>query len=193
MEVEFNIGMNEVNDFFINVNMEFFQCVFINFINSDIYFNFSILEEISFWNIYGVEDVFNIIILGGSFMISLGGGFCGYVYFFGGGWDLIIVVNSCFFFGGNIFVYEVGYYFGFYYIYGKINCGGLIDEFVNGFNCSIVGDDICDIFVDFGLLGIGCIGYVVFNCVYIGSFIDVNGDFYDLDVFNIMFYVFYSC
>lgn len=73
-EAEFNAGLNEVNDFFINANMEFFQCSPINFINSDTYFNFSTSEETSFWNTYGVEDVLNIILPGGSLTTSSGGG-----------------------------------------------------------------------------------------------------------------------
>lgn len=103
-----------------------------------------------FYSFYGVSNVLNIYILGGDFISSFGGSFCGYVYFFFGGlFDFIVVKFSCMI-SGNIFVYEIGYYFGFYYIYGKINCGLIIDELVNGSNCSFVGDDVCDILVDFG-------------------------------------------
>ena len=193
-ESEFNTGLNEVNDFFINANMEFFQCSSINFINSDTYFNFSTTEETSFMNLYGVEDVLNIIIPGGNLTTGSGGGLCGYAYLPGpGSKDLIAVANSCFLSGGNTFAHEIGHYFGLYHTHGKTNCGGLTNELVNGSNCTTAGDDVCDTPADPGLLGIGCTGYLVSNCVYTGSFTDANGDAFNPDVSNIMSYAPHSC
>jgi hypothetical protein len=192
-EAEFNTGLSEVNDFFINANMEFFHCSPINFINSDTYFNFSTSEETGFWNTYGVNDVLNIIIPGGNLTTSSGGGLCGYAYLPGGGRDLITVARSCFTSGGNTFAHEIGHYFGLYHTHGKTNCGGLTDELVNGSNCNVAGDDVCDTPADPGLLGLGCTGYLVSNCVYTGSFTDANGDAFVPDVSNVMSYAPHSC
>lgn len=192
-EAQFNTGLDEVNSFFVNANMEFFHCSPINFINSNTYFNFSTTEEAGFWNTYGVADVLNIIIPGGSLTTSTGGGLCGYAYLPGGGLDLITVARNCFISGGNTFAHEIGHYFGLYHTHGKVNCGGLTDELVNGTNCNTAGDDVCDTPADPGLLGIGCTGYLVSNCAYTGSFTDANGETYDPDVSNIMSYAPHNC
>lgn len=50
----------------------------------------------------------------------------------------------------KLFSYEMGYYFGLFDIYG-IEISVL--ELVDGSNCEMVGDLICDILVDFFVLG----------------------------------------
>lgn len=192
-EAQFDAAFTEVNDFFINASMEFFQCSPINFVDSDTYFNLSTAEETNFWNTYGVSDVLNIIIPGGNLTTATGGGLCGYAYLPGGGRDLIAVARNCMLSGGHTFAHEIGHYFGLYHTHGKVNCGGLTDELVDGSNCATAGDDVCDTPADPGLLGIGCSGYLVSNCVYTGSFTDNNGQPYQPDVSNIMSYAPHSC
>ncbi|MCR9054015.1 MAG: GEVED domain-containing protein [Phaeodactylibacter xiamenensis] len=184
-----NNALNNLNSLYTGANLNFFECSPPNIINSNTYFDLNQSEEGALHSLHGVSNVLNIYIPGGDLISSSGGSLCGYAYFpFGGSPDLIVVKSSCMT-SGNTFAHEIGHYFGLYHTHGKINCGSITDELVNGSNCSFAGDDVCDTSADPGLQGIDCdVWQVNTACQYTGTFVDANGQPFDPDPTNIMSY-----
>jgi Pregnancy-associated plasma protein-A len=77
-------------------------------------------------------------------------------------------------------VHEMGHYFGLSHTFEN-----RVPELVNGTNCLVAGDSICDTPAD----PVG--GAVDANCTFISQQKDANGDFYSPMVGNIMSY--YNC
>jgi len=80
---------------------------------------------------------------------------------------------------GAVLAHELGHFFGLFHTHETF--GGF--ELVNGSNCNVAGDRICDTPADpnLGLVGLN-------GCLYEGNFVDDNGDRYTPDPANIMSY-----
>jgi hypothetical protein len=85
--------------------------------------------------------------------------------------------------GGAALTHEMGHYFNLSHTFG--DPPPVSTELVNGSNCAISGDSICDTPADPYTLGSN---YVDGNCSFIYTGKDANGDYYDPDVSNIMSY-----
>jgi hypothetical protein len=81
----------------------------------------------------------------------------------------------------SVAIHELGHFFGLYHTFEDSN--GL--EYVNGSNCTLAGDLICDTEADFN----GKIYATAFlGCNYIGNLADGNGDPYSPMISNFMSY-----
>jgi hypothetical protein len=88
-----------------------------------------------------------------------------------------IFIRKDYLFGNNLTAL-LGSFFGLLNTYESI--GG--QEFVDGSNCLLAGDVICDTYADPGGLPV----YINDNCQYLGSTMDPNGEYYLPTVANIM-------
>ncbi|MBC8265780.1 MAG: hypothetical protein H8E84_02330, partial [Flavobacteriales bacterium] len=189
--------MQDLNDYYVNSNMQFYECSGVNFINSTTNYNFNTTNTNSFCGANDVADVLNIYYFN-SITSSSGSSLCGVSYFPPSS-DRSLMKNSCAL-NGTTIVHEVGHYFSLYHSHGKTNCG-TTDELVNGSNCATAGDDVCDTPADPNLqlssTGSGCGSTTWVNnttsCSYTGTFTDANGDSYSPDPTNIMSYSLKSC
>jgi len=104
---------------------------------------------------------------------------CGYAYLSGPN-DRVIIDNDC---GDNssALVHEIGHYFSLLHTHST---SGLGEELVDGSNCSLAGDLLCDTPADPRLSS----SNVNSSCTYTGTEIDGNGDPYSPDPENIMSY-----
>lgn len=188
-----NDALSNLNEIYREANMQFFECAPPNIIEDDAFFHFSKFEEDSIHNTYGVDFAINIYIPGGRISGLDDESLCGYAHFPWNGKDIVLVAANCMA-DGNTLAHEIGHYFGLYHTHGKVNCGPVTDELVDGSNCSISGDDICDTPADPGLSGIDCEESLVnSSCVYTGNLTDAAGQQFDPDVKNIMSYSRRAC
>lgn len=176
--------INILNNYFINANIQFYQCGPINYIDDDQYYDFENSEEAALTSANNVQDVINVYYCN-SVTGSSGSPVCGYAYFPGGP-DVIMMVNSCTP-NGVTMLHEMGHYFALYHTHGTSNTG-TTDELVDGSNCSTHGDRLCDTPADPNLTG-----KVDFNCNYTGNDRDANGDLFVPDPSNIMAYSLDQC
>jgi len=167
--------LDSVNDFYANAGLRFYECQPAEMIDDDSLYDFesSTEQAIVFANHYTM-DVINLY-FANSVSLS-NSAVCGYAYFPGGA-DAAFIAAACAT-NGSTTAHELGHYFGLYHTHG-----GSPDELVDGSNCSWEGDYICDTPADPGLSGL-----VDSNCVYTGTYIDLNSMFYTPDVHNIMSY-----
>lgn len=84
--------------------------------------------------------------------------------------------------------HEVGHCFYLYHTHGYG-----IEELVNGSNCEIAGDKLCDTPAEPYRNDNGIRNYVYENCNYFGTFRDSNNQLYNPDTYNIMSYTWWSC
>lgn len=175
--------MQELNHHYATANMVFYQCAPVNFIDESIYYNFSSSQENALAAAHDVSNVINIYYFNSA--TSGGVSVCGYSRFPPSA-DRVIMVNSCATNGSTI-VHELGHYFSLYHTHGKTNFG-TTDELVNGSNCSVAGDDICDTPADPNLDAV-----VNTTCDYTGTAVDANSQSYNPQTNNIMSYSRKSC
>ena len=176
--VDISFVMNMLNTYYINSNIQFYECDSINYINSSSYYDFDANDEGVFCSPNDIQNVINIYYFN-SVTSSSGSGLCGYAYFPPGP-DRVIMDNSCAMNGSTI-VHEIGHYLSLYHTHGPTNTG-TTTELVNGSNCSSAGDDLCDTPADPNLSGL------VSACQYTGTALDANGQSYVPDPTNIMSY-----
>jgi hypothetical protein len=176
--------LSDLNIYYANSNIQFFECGSINTINDDVYFDFITAEEPALGAAHDVSGVINIYFVN---TLSDGNGaqYCGYAYFPGGP-DRIMMRNSCTY-GSSTFIHEVGHYFTLYHTHGKTN-SGTTDELVDGSNCATAGDDICDTPADPNLWGL-----VDGSCNYTGTALDGNNQPFTPMTTNIMSYSTSTC
>jgi hypothetical protein len=185
---EYEAGMLTLNETYAEIGLTFVDCSPPIFYSDDELFEFSADTDVA--RVSGTLNVPNVIniYVAETVRSSGGGSVCGFAYFPGSFYDLIVMNQRCFT-NGSTLSHEVGHYFGLYHTHGKFNCGSLTDELVDGSNCATAGDDICDTPADPNLLGPDCDGYLVdSDCNYTGSGMDANGQLFAPDVRNLMSY-----
>lgn len=178
---DLNDAMDNMNAFYANAFMEFFLCDGINYIDSDNYYDFETNDESSLTATYNVAGVINIYFSDYVESSSSGSSLCGYAYSPGGP-DVILMKNSCAT-NGSTLLHEVGHFFSLIHTHGSSN-SFLTRELVDGSNCDLEGDLICDTPADPQLSTIN----VNASCIYIGTDTDSNGDTFVPDPTNIMSY-----
>ena len=176
--VDINFVMNVLNTYYINSNIQFYECDSINYITSSNYYDFDANDESILCGTNDMQNVINIYYFN-SVTSSSGSSLCGYAYFPPGP-DRVIMKNSCALNGSTI-VHEIGHYLSLYHTHGPTNTG-TTTELVNGSNCSSAGDELCDTPADPNLSGL------VSACLYTGTAVDANGQSYIPDPTNIMSY-----
>jgi len=188
---QLNAAITNMNNFYVNANMQFYLCGGINYIDNSTYYNFDASEETALHSAHGATDLINIYFCDN--VTSGASNLCGYAYFPGGP-DLIMMKNSCAV-NGSTLPHEMGHFFALYHTHGTTN-GTLTDELVNGSNCTSSGDRVCDTPADPQLGN----SNVNSSCVYDGTApytggvaVDANNDPFVPDPNNIMSYSRKSC
>lgn len=189
--IQFQEALDSVNHFFLNANMQFFVCGSVNFIDNDIYYDFTTPFEGILAANFDVQNVINIYFFN-SIIDAGGNGLCGYSRFPPSP-DRVMMANSCAL-DGSTLTHELGHYFALYHTHGKSNCGLMTDELADGSNCADKGDDVCDTPAEPNLRNISCTNYLVDNaCNYIGSLVDSSGMPFSPYTTNIMSYSRANC
>ncbi|TXC82111.1 T9SS type A sorting domain-containing protein [Luteibaculum oceani] len=171
--------MNELNTYYANANIDFYECSSVNFIDDDTYYDFQTSQESALASAHEVPNVINIYYA--NTVMSGSSSYCGYAYYPGGP-DRILMKNSCAL-NGSTLIHEVGHFFSLRHTHG-----GTPNELVDGSNCATEGDYICDTPADPNLSG-----KVNTACQYTANEQDANGDTYVPDENNIMSYSRKSC
>lgn len=176
-------ALSDLNSHFINANIRFVALDNINYIDNDYYHNFNVEDEEALGRAYDIDKVVNIYIANSisSGQVSL----CGYAYFPPGN-DRVMMSKSCIN-NGSTLPHEMGHYFMLYHTHGITN-NGKTDELVDGSNCHIAGDRVCDTEADPNIAG-----FVNSNCEYTGRMRDSNGNPYAPDPLNMMSYSTKAC
>lgn len=173
--------MDIVQQRFAPAGMEFYQCGPINYIYDTDYVDFekNVSEDIC--DAFDVPNVLNIWFADNVYKIDDGDvvSICGYAYLSGPN-DRIIIDNDC---GDNssTLAHEIGHYFSLLHTHST---SGLGEELVDGSNCLLAGDLLCDTPADPKLSS----SIVNSSCVYTGTETDSNSDLYEPDPENIMSY-----
>ena len=176
--------MSIVNSFYVNSNIQFYNCDSINYIDDSNFYDFDKNYEEVLCETYDVKHVVNIYYFN-SITSWSGTAICGYSRF-PPSVDRVFLDNSCAL-NGSTFSHELGHYFSLYHTHGPTN-SGTTTELVNGSNCANAGDELCDTPADPNLSGV-----INQNCEYTDSLTDLNGDVYVPDTSNIMSYSLKSC
>jgi hypothetical protein len=171
-----------LNKHFIPIYVQFVPLGDYNYISSDKYYDFNKEDENSLCGSNDLKEVINLYIVG-----SISDGplkFCGYTYYpedLEKNTDRIFLANDCLSDGVSL-ARQMGHYFTLF------STSGLhvseTREWVNGENCEIEGDLICDTPADPGLE----LSSVDERCGYIGKKQDQSGRkrFYKPDTKNLM-------
>ncbi|MFK8009098.1 MAG: PKD domain-containing protein [Saprospiraceae bacterium] len=170
-------AFERVNVDYLPAGINFFQCSSINYIDDDDYYDYDKSEMNALHAAHSVTNVINIYstedVLSGSSPI------CGHAQF-PGGLDFVMLANSCTL-NGSTFSHELGHYFNLYHTH--TTSFGV--ELVNGTNCAVAGDFICDTPADPVL---SSSNMNAGGCDYYGTGTDPNGSTYLPDVTNKMSY-----
>ncbi len=170
-------AMQTLNDFYAQANIQFVECEPTHFIHNSAWYHFNHIDDETIRSANDIPKVLNIYHFES---VKIGNNqVCGYASLPTGP-DRIMMANNCTK-NGTTLIHEVGHYFSLYHTHGKSNFG-TTDELVDGTNCEIAGDDVCDTPADPNLLG------KVQGCQYIGTETDANGQPYTPQVNNIMSY-----
>ncbi|MCP4438994.1 MAG: choice-of-anchor D domain-containing protein, partial [Aureispira sp.] len=187
---QLNDAIDNMNNYYINANMQFYLCNGINYIDDNTYYDFDAADETAMHTAHGVTNLVNIYFC--NSVTSGGSSLCGYAY--SSTKDIILMANSCAI-NGSTLPHEVGHFFSLPHTHGGTN-GTLTGELVNGSNCSSEGDFICDTPAD-PQLGSANVNS---SCVYNGTApytsgggLDANGDPFAPNPRNIMSYSRKAC
>ena len=173
-------AFKDVNIHYKPTTLQFEICEFAYINNSD-YYNFDrSTDEGKILSTNYTPKIINIYFTGD--VISSSTSICGYAKF-PGEKDLIVMNNDCVN-NGSTLSHELGHYFGLFHTHEKFQGAELVD----GSNCEIAGDFICDTPADPNISG-----KVSSNCTYTGSDKDSKGATYKPDPSNLMSYSVKSC
>ncbi|MEP1035116.1 T9SS type A sorting domain-containing protein [Ekhidna sp.] len=169
-----------LNETYEVMKLNFFLVGEINYIDSDIFYDFDSSQESQITTLHNVDNTINIYFY--NTLSSGNSSLCGYAYFPSTGRDHVMMANGCTVNRGSTLPHELGHYFNLYHTHGKSNTG-TTDELVDGSNCATAGDDLCDTPADPNLSG-----KVDGGCSYTGSNRDTNGQLYSPNPRNFMSY-----
>jgi len=173
--------LDEVNKYYKNAQIHFYQCAAINYIDDNTYYDYDKSEMNALDAAHSVSNVINIYTTDNC--TSGASNICGHAQF-PGGLDFVMLDNDCTV-NGSTFAHELGHYF--YLLHTHETAVG--SELVDGSNCGSAGDLLCYTPADPSLSSIVDAG----GCIYTGSATDANGDNYTPDVNNVMSYVTRIC
>jgi hypothetical protein len=169
---------DKLNDLFSGAKLEFYLSSRTDFVDSDELYHFSQHEENSLAATRDEANVLNIYFVG-SITSSSGNDICGYTYYPKSNKDRMVIASGCLN-NTTTLAHEMGHYFALLHTHGM---SGNEIESVDGTNCSVAGDLLCDTPADPNLDGM-----VNNECQYTGSETDPNGAPYNPDTRNIMSY-----
>lgn len=165
------------NSLYSNSNLFFYQCNQPEYIDNSSFLYFNSLYEAQLVAQNYHENVINIYVTENVRIESTP--VCGYAYMAWSNIDVIVLDDNCVS-NGSTLNHELGHFFGLYHTH-EVDANG--PEYVNGSNCSIAGDLLCDTPAD-PLLGSNNVSL----CDYNGNETDPLGDYYSPDETNIMAY-----
>lgn len=180
--LEFVDELEAVNAAYIQGGIQFYVCQGINHINDDTYFDYDSDEQSIMMAEHGVDNTINVFVAENA--SSGGTPVCGYSFYPWSSLDFVVLARSCAT-NGSTFAHELGHNLGLYHTHDESNGSELVD----GSNCDIAGDLVCDTPADPRLSS----SSVNSSCQYTGGATDGNGTPYDPDPSNMMSYSRKSC
>lgn len=167
--------LDSVNYYYDNAGLIFIECIAAEMIDDDSLYDYeSSTDEAYLLTNHFTPNVVNLYFANTVAMNTTG--VCGYAWYPGGP-DACFISGNCAT-NGSTLAHELGHYMGLMHTHG-----GSSDELVDGSNCAMEGDLICDTPADPGLSGL-----VDTSCMYNGTSLDANSMPYQPDVTNIMSY-----
>ncbi len=192
--VDLNKALNQANTYFININIQFYFCGTVNYINNSAFFDFNTADEGTLCAANDVPNALNLYfpntIQFGSLAVS------GYAYMP----STLSVSNRVFVQASNAtdtrtLVHELGHYFNLLHTFQNSTASNLTErEYVTrdplqGANCATTGDLLCDTPADpFGRDSLS-----LFGCSFQGTARDPQGNLYNPSLSNIMSYYPITC
>lgn len=176
---QLNSAINKMNEQYSEINLEFFICGDINYINSSKLYTFKTREESELAE-NDISDLVNIYFV--NTIHQNNSSLCGYAYYPYGP-QRIIMKNNCAM-NESTLGHEMGHFFGLLHTHGNGNKSFELVTRGDGANCISQGDGLCDTAADPKLSN----GNVSSNCTYTGDDVDANGDTYVPDPENMMSY-----
>ncbi len=176
-------GMTDLNSYFASTGIQFIQSGSTNYIDSDAFYSIgSDGERNTLRNTYNVANTINL------YFVDYVQNSCGISSFSFSTVQGIVIDNDCMGVAINpsTFPHEVGHYFDLFHTHET----ALGAELVNGSNCGISGDIVCDTPADPNISG-SVSGFP--TCGYTGIETDANGDNYVPDPTNVMSYSLKTC
>jgi hypothetical protein len=182
-------AIDDANAHYVSTGIVFYRLGDIDFIDSDDWYTTATLAEIDAMRTTNlVPDAINVY-----FTENLdyeGGGLCGISAFTFSDVQSIAMRNSCTANPSGLgnhstFSHEIGHYFDLFHTHET----ALGDEYVDGTNCTVAGDLVCDTPAD-PVLGTSNVSTA---CIYTGTDVDAHGDPYAPDASQLMSYSLKHC
>ncbi len=182
-----NNTISDLNTKYSPLDITFYLCEEINYIDNSNYYDFHSSEEDSLAEPTELLQVINIYFTNTVQTVNDGfvGGYAHFpINYLGSNQNQetnrILIANSSA--NGSTVAHEIGHFFSLRHTHGLSN-HELTDELVDGSNCATAGDGFCDTPADPNLAGL-----VGSGCVYTGNITDANGDAFNPLTNNLMSY-----